>query len=77
MRARGRVIGLSVRIFDCDFVCPWHKSEEFEPTRPEHELYLQRVDQKWKCLTFCVPHDRERPSKSSEKLCLVFLENSF
>ena len=73
MRARGRVIGLSVRIFVCLFiylfVCPWHKSEEFERKRQGHELYLQLVDQKWKYLTFYVPHVRERPLKSSEKLC--------
>ena len=57
--SRGRVTGVSVRISVCLFGCLCHKSEEFEQTRPEHELYLQFLDQKWKCLTFCVPHDRE------------------
>ena len=81
MCARGRVIGLSVRIFfclfvcllacllACLFVCSWHKSNEFEQKRKGHDLYLQRVDQKWKYLTFYVPHVGEQPLKSSEKLC--------
>ena len=67
--ARGRVIGLSVRISVCVFVCQWHKNEDFERSRPEYELYLPRMGQKWICVTFCVSHDRERLSKSSEKLC--------
>ena len=43
-----------------------HKSEEFEQSRPEHELYLQRTGQKWKCLTFCVSHNRSDIQKAQK-----------
>ena len=66
-RKRGTVIALFVKIFNWLFVCG-HKNEHFEWSRPVYELYLQHVIQKSENIHFFVPHDRKRPSKSSETL---------
>ena len=65
---KGRVIALSVKIFICLFVSG-HENQHLERSRRVYELDLQRMSPK---CGFYVPHDRERLSKSSEKLTFDF-----
>ena len=55
----------------CLFVCG-HKNEQFERNRAVYELYLLRMSQKSKNISFYIPHERERTSGSQEKQTFQF-----
>ena len=56
VHTRGRVIGVSVGMFICLFVCG-HKHEQFERNRAVYELDLLRTSQKSKKFYFNMPHE--------------------
>ena len=58
-------------LFVCLFVCG-HKNEQFERNRAVYELYLLRMSQKSKNISFYIPHERERTSGSQEKQTFQF-----
>ena len=68
-RARGEC---STEHLVCLSVCLSAPTQDFEQNRLVYGLYLLRMSQKFKNISLCLPHERERTSGSREKQTFTF-----